>query len=212
VGSGHHRLELEAARALHDLHSCEDDELSTAGQAYLFGSGDEQTPAPDSLGHRIRQRLDALDTRLAKFVQADPESFAKGAKSVEFTGLPTVIAKDEDQEVGLSFGVRNKGNVDVDFDLIVGTNLGEQILTQSGTLAPAATLPLKCAVSGRCTLRPTGEADPSGTLTAVELRLRHTDQAGKWRDAVDGIVNLPAKVHPKKTKLATDALAGFDDV
>jgi hypothetical protein len=29
---------------------------------------------------------------------------------------------------------------------------------------------------------------------------------------VDGIVNLPAKVHPKKTKLATDALAGFDDV
>jgi hypothetical protein len=132
--------------------------------------------------------------------------------AVEFTGLPTVIAVDEDQEVELSFGVRNKGNVDVDFELIVRTNLGEQILTQSGTLAPAATLPLKCAVSGRCTLRPTGELDPLGTLTAVELRLRHTDQVGKWRDAVDGIVNLPAKVHPKKTKLATDALAGFDDV
>jgi hypothetical protein len=30
VGSGHHRLELEAARAMHDLQACEDDELSTA--------------------------------------------------------------------------------------------------------------------------------------------------------------------------------------
>jgi hypothetical protein len=64
---------------------------------------------------------------------------------------------------------------------------------------------LKCAVSGRYTLRSTGEADSSGTLTVVELRLRHTDQAGKWRDAADGIVNLPAKVHPKKTKLASNS-------
>ena len=50
-----------------------------------------------------------------------------------------------------------------------------------------------------------------GQWTAV-LSNHHTDQAGKWRDAVDGIVNLPAKVHPKKTKLGTDALAGFDDI
>ncbi|MCY2987028.1 MAG: PglZ domain-containing protein, partial [Planctomycetota bacterium] len=82
VGSGHHRLELEAARALHDLHACEDDELSTAGQAHLFGSGDELAPAPGSLGHRIRQRLDVLDLRLAKFVEADPAAFANGARSV----------------------------------------------------------------------------------------------------------------------------------
>ena len=54
--------------------------------------------------------------------------------------------------------------------------------------------------------------DPAGTVAAVELRLRHTDQAGKWRDAADGIVNVPVKVHGKKTKLATDALAGFDEV
>ena len=506
VSSGHHRLELEAARALHDLDACEDDELSTAGQTYIFGSGDERTPAPGSLGHRIRERLDALDLSLAAFVQADPASFANGARSVvgflsgelkaeltpiltgdsdrriwvlifdgmrydtweaviqpilgehftisgqprfcvlpsytqyarpslfagtppsvwatgrtsseaslfakniglaahevkeklrlqtdadttkartvlgfkdknvkpvnvliypisdechkyrgdlasfnnrirqdivgdpvtgirgvlddllrrvkpgdlvlatsdhgfvelppdaatvvgdaeaashdvavsdsvfyryakgfrpanlttcvsvaagkdthylcvgrqwlrrqgvgtsvryshgglslsevvipacrlervtekfaavEFTGLPSVISVDEDQEFELSFGVRNKGNVDVNFELIVRTNLGDQALVESGTLAPAATLPLTCSVNGRYSLHPTGEVDSSNTLTAVELRLRHTDQAAQWRDAVDGIVNLPAKVHPKKTKLETDALAGFDDI
>jgi hypothetical protein len=54
--------------------------------------------------------------------------------------------------------------------------------------------------------------DPAGTVAAVELKLRHTDQAGNWRDAADGIVNIGVKVHEKKTKLATDALAGFDDV
>ena len=32
------------------------------------------------------------------------------------------------------------------------------------------------------------------------------------RDALDGISNIPVKVHPKKTKLVTDALSGFDDV
>ncbi len=57
-----------------------------------------------------------------------------------------------------------------------------------------------------------GQVDPSKTLAAIEVRLRHTDHAGKWRDAVDGLQNVPVKVSPKKTKLATDALAGFDDV
>jgi hypothetical protein len=61
-------------------------------------------------------------------------------------------------------------------------------------------------------VKPTGEIDPTGTVAAIELRLRHTDQAGQWRDAADGTINVPVKVHAKKTKLETDALAGFDEV
>jgi hypothetical protein len=61
-------------------------------------------------------------------------------------------------------------------------------------------------------VKPTGEVDSAGTVSAIELRLRHTDQAGNWRDAADGTVNVPVKVHEKKTKLETDALAGFDEV
>lgn len=132
--------------------------------------------------------------------------------AVELTGLQAVIAIDEDQDVEVAFGVRNKGNVDVSYELVVRTNLGDQLLTQSANLTPAASQPLKCKIHGTYKVKPDGDLDPAGTLAAIEFRLRHTDQAGKWRDAVDGIVNVPVKVHEKKTKLATDALAGFDEV
>jgi hypothetical protein len=131
---------------------------------------------------------------------------------IELTGLPEVIAVDEDQNVDLAFSVRNKGNVDTSYELVGRTNLGEQLLTQSAKLAPAASQPIKCTIHGAYKVRPSGEVDQAGTVVAVELRLRHTDQAGKWRDAADGIINVPVKVHAKKTKLATDALAGFDEV
>jgi hypothetical protein len=132
--------------------------------------------------------------------------------AIELTGFPEVIAVDEDQNVDVAFSVRNKGNVDTSYELVIRTNLGDQLLTQSGKLAPAAGQPLKCTVRGDYKVKPSGELDQAGTVAAVELRLRHTDQAGKWRDAADGIVNVPVKVHAQKTKLATDALAGFDEV
>ena len=132
--------------------------------------------------------------------------------AVELTSLQAVIAVDEDQDVEVAFGVRNKGNVDVSYELVVRTNLGDQLLTQSANLAPAACQPMKCNIHGTYKVKPGGDVDPAGTLAAIELRLRHTDQAGNWRDAPDGIVNVPVKVHAKKTKLATDALVGFDEV
>ena len=82
VSSGHHRLELEAARALHDLNACEDEDISKAGQSYFSGIGDEMAPSPGSLGFRVRQRLDALDADLAKFVQSDPARLANDARSI----------------------------------------------------------------------------------------------------------------------------------
>jgi hypothetical protein len=132
--------------------------------------------------------------------------------AVELTNLPSQVVVDEDQQVEITFGVRNRGNVSAEFEVTVRSNLGEQLLDHSGTLAPAAAMALKCAVHGRYAVVVGGQVDPSQTLAAIEVRLRHTDQAGKWRDAVDGLQNVPVKVSPKKTKLATDALAGFDDV
>jgi hypothetical protein len=331
VSSGHHRLELEAARGLHDLTACEEEDIIKAGQSYFSGVGDEMAPSPDSLGFRVRQRLDALDADLAKFVQSDPARLANDAMSIvgflkgqldgeltpilsgdsdrrvwvlmvvsqaevashqttfvnavfyryakrfkpsamsgavavdagseshylcvgrqwlkregvgtsvryshgglslsevvipafrlervteqfaaiELTGIPAVIVVDEDHDIDFVFNVRNKGNVDSSYELVVRTNLGDQLMVQSGSLAPAAIQPLKCRIHGSYKVMPAGDVDPAGTVAAVELRLRHTDQAGKWRDAADGIVNVGVKVHGKKTKLATDALAGFDEV
>lgn len=132
--------------------------------------------------------------------------------AVELTGLPLAIVVEEDQEVEVPFTVRNKGNMNAEFELTVRTNLGEQVLEQSGSMSPASTRALKFQVRGNYRLRTTGEIDPAGTLTAVEFRLRHTDQHGELRDALDGTINLPAQVEAKKTKLDSDALAGFDDV
>ncbi len=106
VSSGHHRLELEAARALHDLNTCEDEDLNQAGQSYFFGIGDETAPSPGSLGFRVRQRLDALDADLAKFVQSDPARLANDARSIvgflkdELDGeLMPILSGDSDRRV-----------------------------------------------------------------------------------------------------------------
>jgi hypothetical protein len=126
--------------------------------------------------------------------------------------FPVVISVGEDREVELEVTVRNKGNMQTSYELIIRTNLGDELLQQSGTLAPAARQSVKCLIRGTYRLTRTGEIDSTGSVAAVELRLRHTDKAGQWRAAADGIVNIPVKVQSKKTKLETDALAGFDEV
>jgi hypothetical protein len=132
--------------------------------------------------------------------------------AMELTGLPSAIKVDEDLDFELIFSVRNKGNVDSCYELVVRTNLGEQLLVASGDLAPAATKSSKCTVHGTYKEKISGDVDPAGTVKAVELRLRYRDAADNWRETADGVVNIPVMVHGKKTKLATDALAGFDEV
>ena len=141
-------------------------------------------------------------------LQRVTEKFA----AIELKGLPTVISVDEDEDVEFEFAVRNKGNVDSSYELVIRTNLGDQLLSSSKDLAPAASQQLKCAVHGAYRVKASGDVDPTGTVKAVEIRLRYKDDAGKWRDVADGVANIPVKVHEKKTKLATDALAGFDEV
>jgi hypothetical protein len=106
VSSGHHRLELEAARALHDLSACEDEDIIKAGQSYFSGVGDEMAPSPGSMGFRVRQRLDALDADLAEFVQSDPARLANDAMSIvgflknELDGqLMPILSGDSDRRV-----------------------------------------------------------------------------------------------------------------
>jgi len=94
----------------------------------------------------------------------------------------------------------------------VTSNLGEFLVEQTGKLAAAARHPITAKVEGKYRETPAREPDPSGTLRAITVRLRHSDMDGKWRDALEGPATIPAKVNPKKTKLEADALKGFDDL
>ncbi len=106
VSSGHHLLELDAARTQHYLGTCEEQQLIAAGQGYLFGTGDERSPAPGTLFSRIRQRLDDVDLLLANFVAADAEGFATGPNSIvgflksELQGeLTPILTGDSDRRI-----------------------------------------------------------------------------------------------------------------
>jgi len=132
---------------------------------------------------------------------------------VELEGLPvSAIAVGEDESVELAFAVRNSGNVAASFDLRVRTNLGEDVLTQEGKLPPGGSFAVRCSIVGRYRETPSREMDAQGTLTAVSVRLRHTDLSGNWREAIGGTETVPVMVQPKQTKLDTDALKGFDDI
>jgi len=137
---------------------------------------------------------------------------AKEARA-EFVDIPAaVLLVDEDAQAELSFAVENAGNVPIEIDLRGESNLAEELLSHRGKLLPGSKHRAKLAVTGKYRETAAHEPDPMGTLTAVTVRLRHTDTAGNWRDARDGVVTLGVRVKPKKTRLTTDALKGFDDI
>jgi hypothetical protein len=132
--------------------------------------------------------------------------------AVELRDLPQTISVDEDAVAEVGFAVKNSGNVEATFEVSARDSLDRELVKESGQLAPAGGRALKLSVLGTYRTRPDGEVDSKATLIAITVRLRYKDQSGQWRDARDGISNIPVKVHPKKTKLVTDALSGFDDV
>jgi hypothetical protein len=132
---------------------------------------------------------------------------------VELEGVPvSAIAVGEDSSVELTFAIRNSGNVVASFELRVRTNLGEDVVSQDGKLPPGGSSPVRCTIVGRYRETPSREMDMQGSLTAVSIRLRHTDLSGNWRDAIGGLEMVSVMVQPKQTKLDTDALKGFDDI
>ena len=85
-------------------------------------------------------------------------------------------------------------------------------MSYRGKLGPRVSYQARLTVLGTYRQTPALELDPAGTITAVTLRLRHTDLQGNWRDALDGVVTVPVNVRAKKTRLDTEALKGFDDI
>jgi len=132
--------------------------------------------------------------------------------SVELRDLPSSVAVDEDTSTEVVFAVKNCGNVEATFEVSARDSLDRKLVKESGQLAPAGSRALKLSVQGTYRTRPDGEVDHKSTVSAVTVRLRYVDRSGQWRDAMDGICTIPVKVHPKTTKLVTDALSGFDDV
>ncbi len=138
--------------------------------------------------------------------------FTEKTARAELLGLPTVLQAEEDAAVELPFDVRNTGNGEIEFEMRVVNNLGQELFQHRAHLAPATSAKLTASVPARYRETPAREPDPTGTVSAVTLRLRHTDLDGTWRDALDGRVSIPVKIRPKAVKFDTDALKGFDDV
>lgn len=131
---------------------------------------------------------------------------------VELIDLSPVITADEDAVFELPVSIRNSGNCEVDFEIRVLNNLGEELLARRKRLAPATTAKETASVLAKYSETPNREPDPSNTVTAVTVRLRHTDLVGQWREALDGLITIPVKVKPKPVKLETEALKAFDDI
>lgn len=134
------------------------------------------------------------------------------AARAEFLNLPTLLQADEDTDIEFAFTVKNTGNSDIEFEVRVADNLGRVLLEHRAQLAPATSAKLTVSALAKYRETPAHEMDPAGTVTAVTLRLRHTDLDGTWREALDGYASIPVKVTPKPVKLDADALKGFDDV
>ena len=130
----------------------------------------------------------------------------------ELLDLPTVLQAEEDTVVELPFTVRNTGNCEIEFEVRVANNLGQDLFRSRAQLAPATSAKLTVSVLARYRETPAREPDPTGTVSAATLRLRHTDLSGYWRDALDGRASIPVKIKPQAVKFETDALKGFDDV
>jgi hypothetical protein len=130
----------------------------------------------------------------------------------ELIELPTVIAANEDTIFQVPVTVHNSGNCEVEFDVRVVNNLGDELLARRSRLEAANRDIINVAGFAKYDETSDREPDPTKTVSAVTVRLRHTDLNGEWRDAIDGLVTVPIKVKPKPVKLETDALKSFDDV
>src|SRR5262249_39672279 len=131
---------------------------------------------------------------------------------VEIIDLPSVISANEDEIFDLPLSIRNSGNCEVEFEIRVLNNLGEELLIRRKHMAPAVKVSEIAKVMAKYKENSNREPDPANTVTAVTVRLRHTDVKGAWKEALDGLSTISVKVKPKPVKLETDALKAFDDI
>lgn len=131
---------------------------------------------------------------------------------VEVEDLPQVVDIPEDQPTTIGFVVANIGNVDVDLEASVSTNLGEHLALQRRRLSAGAKERLEVEVTGRYTTDGAGAPLPDRTTRSMSIIIRHTDTAGKMAEPPNGRTVVPVSVIPKATKIETDALKGFDNL
>ena len=126
--------------------------------------------------------------------------------------LPEQIVVEEDAVAEFSVVVRNAGNIDMSVSVVMQDNLGNILLSQETALQVGQKNVFTGRVAGIYRQTAAREMDPQGTITMVTIRLRQTDQDGKWREFEEGAVVIPVRVKPKPTKLETDALKTFDEM
>ena len=132
---------------------------------------------------------------------------------VELVDLPAIdLQVAEDADVALTFGVQNLGNFPVEFELSVQDSLHTELLSHRSSLSPQEKYSGSVSVKGLYQQKPSGELDPSRTVTAVTLRVKHTDLQGRWVEPPDGFETIKVHVRPKKTRLEVEALKVFDDL
>ena len=131
---------------------------------------------------------------------------------VDLVDLPELLSVDEDVVAELPVTVRNSGNCDVEYDVRVVNNLGEELLVQTGRLSPLNKATHAVRILGKYKDTINREPDVNNTVTGVTLRIRHTHTDGQWRDALDGSTTIPVKVKPKASKFEADALKAFDEI
>jgi hypothetical protein len=132
---------------------------------------------------------------------------------VELVDLPGVdLLVEEDADVTVKFAVQNVGSVPLEFELSVQDNLRTELHSHRSGLAPQERYSAAVSAKGRYKQGAAGDVDPSGTLTAVTFRVRHTDLQGRWVEPLDGFETVGVRVKPKKTRLEAEALAVFDDL
>jgi len=125
--------------------------------------------------------------------------------------IPVQISVEEDAVAEVAVVIRNAGNVDMTVSIAMQDNLGTALIAQETTLKVGQKTTFSSRLTGRYRQTAARDIDPQGTVTAVTVRLRHTDQYGKWRDFEEGTVVIPVSVKPKPTRLETEALKSFDD-
>jgi hypothetical protein len=134
------------------------------------------------------------------------------AARIEFFELAEEITVEEDQTRELKFGLVNQGNVDTAYRVRARTNLGEQLLEKTGTLAAGKRETLTCTITGRYKTDLNRNPVPEETLTAVVVELAHADLSGKMSRPPYGRRTVRVTVKPKPAKVETEALKAFDDL
>ena len=131
---------------------------------------------------------------------------------VEVEDLPQVLDVPEDEATIVSMAIANVGNVDVDLEISVSTNLGEHLLTQVRTLRTGTKELFEAEMTGRYVADGSGTPMPDRTTRSLSINIRHTDSVGRMTEPPNGRIVIPVSVIPKAAKIETDALKGFDNI